>query len=201
MDRSEWRGSRKTGMAATALAMAGVLVMAACGDDDDESAQPTTSAAPVTTVPPGARADLLNAQGQSVGEVVFREEGGKTTVEATVRSLPPGFHGFHIHAVGRCEAPFTTAGAHVAIGDQAHAGHAGDQPSLMVTADGTGQLRFATDRYKISDLLTPEGRAVIVHADADNFANIPARYAPEPDAMTKATGDAGARVACGVIKR
>jgi superoxide dismutase, Cu-Zn family len=182
---------------------AATLLFGACGEDSDEASQPapTSTIATPTTVAPGARADLVNAQGQGVGQVTFAEEVGKLVVEASVRGLPAGFHGFHIHAVGKCEADFTSAGGHLAVGDQAHPAHAGDQPVLMVLADGSGSLRFATDRYKLSDLLTPEGRAVIVHALADNYANVPSRYVAEVDAATKNTGDAGGRIACGAVKR
>jgi len=144
---------------------------------------------------------VMNAQGQPAGQVTFTEGSGKVTVEASLRGLPPGFHGFHVHAVGKCEAPFTSAAGHLTVGTQDHPAHAGDQPTLLVAADGTADTRFATDRYRLSDLLTPEGRAIIVHASADNYGNVPTRYAPGIDQMTKDTGDAGARLACGVIKR
>ncbi len=171
----------------------------ACGDGGD-AAQTTTTVAPATSGP-GARADLVNAQGQPAGQVTFTEGDAKVVVEGTLRGLPPGFHGFHVHAVGKCEPPFTSAGGHLAVGDQAHAAHAGDQPVVLALADGTAETRFSTDRYKLSELLTPEGRAIIVHANADNYGNVPTRYAPGIDQMTKDTGDAGARLGCGVIKR
>ena len=145
---------------------------------------------------------MVAPDGSPAGRVTFEEIGGRLAVEARLTNLPPGFHGFHIHAVGKCERgspAFMSAGGHMVIGDQAHPAHAGDQPVLLVLADRTAEIRFTTDRYKMSDLLTTEGRAVIVHANADNYANIPTRYAREPDAMTKSTGDAGDRIACGVV--
>ena len=95
----------------------------------------------------------------------------------------------------------------------AHPDHAADQPVLLVNADGTGSGTFSTDRYAVADIV---GAAVIVHANPDNYANIPDRYVapgpsaspvasaepvmvPGPDAATLATGDAGPRIACGVI--
>ena len=184
-------------VALTALA---AVALAACGDDEP-ALQTTTSVGPPVTMP-GARADLANAQGQAVGAVTFTERDGKVVVEGNLRGLPPGFHGFHIHAVGKCEAPFTSAGGHLTVGTQDHPAHAGDQPVVLVLANGTAETRFATDRYKLSDLLPPgEGRAVIVHASPDNYGNLPARYAPAIDQMTKDTGDAGARLACGVVRR
>ena len=78
-------------------------------------------------------------------------------------------------------------------------------PSLLVLDDGTAQLQFATDRFTLAELLEGDGSAIIVHALPDNFANVPTRYQSTtegvfgPDSATLATGDAGGRVACGVV--
>ena len=151
----------------------------------------------------GAVAVLRTVAGESVGVVAFAPQGGQVLVQATVWRLPPGFHGFHIHAVGSCDpaTSFASAGGHLNSDGHAHAGHAGDQPPLLVLEDGAGQLTFRTDRYALAELLDADGSAVIVHALPDNFANIPERYAPNgPDETTRATGDAGGRIACGVIE-
>ena len=185
-----------------ALALA-AGALAGCGDDGGEepggaAQNTTTTAAPAPVV----AADMVAADGSPAGRVTFVEAGGRLTVEAKLTNLPPGFHGFHIHAVGKCERgtpPFTSAGGHLAVGGQAHPDHAGDQPVLLVLADRTAELRFTTDRYKLSDLQTAEGRAVIVHANPDNYGNVPTRYARQPDATTTSTGDAGDRIACGVV--
>jgi Cu-Zn family superoxide dismutase len=148
-----------------------------------------------------ASATLLNAAGEEVGDVWMREDrrSGGVLVFARVRDLPPGFHGFHIHTTGLCEAPgFTTAGGHFNPADTSHGAHAGDLPSLLVTEDGTAILATATDRFSLDDLRDDDGSAVIVHAGPDNFANIPPRYGT-PDEDTLATGDAGSRLACGVV--
>jgi Cu-Zn family superoxide dismutase len=189
-----------------AAGMAGAL-LAACGEDTPtgSAAQNTTSTAVTsTTVRTGAAADLMGADGQPKGRVTFVETGGRLVVEGKLTGLPPGFHGFHVHAVGKCEAgppAFTSAGGHLVVGDQAHPVHAGDGPVIMVLADQTAEIRFTTDRYKLAELLSAEGTAMMVHANPDNYSNVPTRYAPEVDAMTKATGDAGDRIACGVVKR
>lgn len=191
---------RATMRAVVAVGVAGALLVG-CGDDDEEAGQSPTTVSPSTTTPVGARAEVNNAENLLVGQVTFTEREGKVLVEGNFRDLPPGFHGFHIHATGRCEPPFMSAGGHMTVGAQEHASHAGDQPVLMVLADGTAQIRFTTDRYTMNDLLPTEGRAVIVHAAADNYGNVPTRYAPAVDQMTKDTGDAGGRIACGVIRR
>jgi superoxide dismutase, Cu-Zn family len=154
-----------------------------------------------------AVAALSDANGQKVGVAVFKERHGEVEVSAAVWRLPPGFHGFHVHTTGQCVPPFTSAGGHFNPAGVGHGDHAGDLPSLLVNRDGTGELEFETDRFSLSDLLDGDGSALMVHAGRDNFANIPARYHSHetdtfgPDAETLATGDAGARVACGVVER
>ena len=154
-----------------------------------------------------ATAVLHDANGQRVGVAVFKERRGKVSVSAEVWRLAPEFHGFHVHAVGVCVPPFTSAGGHFNPAGVPHGDHAGDLPSLLVNEDGTGQLQFATDRFSVSDLFDADGSALMVHAGRDNYANIPSRYRsdatgmPGPDADTLATGDAGARAACGVVER
>jgi superoxide dismutase, Cu-Zn family len=137
--------------------------------------------------------------------------GGKIAVRAAVSWLPEGFHGFHVHSVGRCEVPFTSASGHLNPAATAHGGHAGDMSSLLVGKDGRTWLEFETDRFSIDELMDADGSAVIIHGSPDNFANIPARYhahSPDatstifgPDSATAATGDSGDRIACGVVER
>jgi superoxide dismutase, Cu-Zn family len=145
-----------------------------------------------------ASATIHDATGAVVGSVKLNGERGGVRVRAEVSGLPAGFHGFHIHSVGICQAPYTTAGGHWNPGGQAHPSHAGDQPVLMVNADGTGELSFVSDRYGIADLFDADGNAFIIHALPDNYANV-TRYGT-PDATTLATGDAGGRIGCGVIQ-
>jgi len=148
-----------------------------------------------------AQALIRNVQGDVVGVAKFSEEDGSTFVKVSVNSLPAGFHGFHVHAVGQCAAPFLTAGGHFdGAGGRTHGQHAGDLPVLLVNADGTGEARFKTDAFDVAELFDADGSALIVHANPDNYANIPSRYAATPDALTLATGDAGGRIACGVIE-
>jgi Cu-Zn family superoxide dismutase len=150
----------------------------------------------------GARAVLRNAAGEEVGRVVFTQQADKVLVKVVAHGLPPEFHGFHLHEVGKCDPPdFMSAGGHFNPAGQRHGSHAGDLPTLLVNHDGTAQASVAADRFRVADLLIGHGTTVIVHANRDNQANIPTRYAPAgPDAMTLATGDAGSRIACGVIE-
>jgi Cu-Zn family superoxide dismutase len=172
----------------------GIGVALASGGDDDGWGRRATAA-------------LRDANGDRVGRAVFKERHGKVEVSAEVWSATPGFHGFHVHAVGLCEPPFTSAGGHYNPGGVGHGDHAGDLPSLLVNEDGTGELEFETDRFSLGELFDADGSALIVHAGRDNYANIPTRYRSDatgmrgPDADTLATGDAGARAACGVVER
>jgi superoxide dismutase, Cu-Zn family len=156
----------------------------------------------------GKRADasLMNAGGQRVGQVEFRQLRGWRSDEVVVRARvwdqTPGFHGFHVHTVGTCTAPeFTSAGGHYNPTGTMHPNHAGDLPSLLVNANGEAKLVSVTDRFTIDQLRDTDGSAVIVHAGRDNYANIPTdRYEPDPDQTTLNTGDAGGRVACGQVR-
>ena len=148
-----------------------------------------------------ASARLMDSAGRSVGRVRMRERrDGAVELTARAFNLTPGFHGFHIHTIGRCDPPaFTTAGGHLNPAGAPHASHAGDLPSLLVNGDGTARLVTTTDRFSIADLRDADGSAVMVHSGPDNFANIPARYGG-PDQETLNTGDSGTRVACGVVR-
>ncbi|MEU6584504.1 superoxide dismutase family protein [Nocardia sp. NPDC046763] len=152
-------------------------------------------------------ATLKDSNGQSIGTATFTNKGGHLELVVEAHGLKPGFHGLHVHQVGKCEpnstapaggAPgdFLSAGGHLQVGDQNTHPASGDLTSLEVLKDGTAKLTTTTDAFTLDEV---KGKALIIHAGADNFGNIPTRYAPAPDADTLATGDAGARVACGVV--
>jgi Cu-Zn family superoxide dismutase len=151
---------------------------------------------------------LRDQAGQPVGVVKLTQDKGsdKVLVRAVAHDLPAGFHGFHVHAVGECVPPFTSAGGHYNPAGVGHGDHAGDMPVLLVNQDGSADLRFTSDRFAMGDLFDADGSAIIVHAARDNLANIPDRYHSHaedvfgPDSATLATGDAGARLACGVVR-
>jgi Cu-Zn family superoxide dismutase len=155
---------------------------------------------------------LYDAGGDRIGHVKLKPAGdGETRVQARITDAEPGFHGFHVHTIGKCDpaapaGPFTSAGGHFSLAGQTHGAHAGDLPSLLVMEDNSARLEFVTDRFEVKDLRDADGSAVMVHAGRDNFANIPPRYVsttsgqPGPDSETLATGDAGSRYACGEIE-
>ena len=163
---------------------------------------------------------LRDPEGRIVGTVKFRVGRDAMHVDAKLRPNPHveanAFHGFHIHANdnpanGRgCVADpsevsstwFVSADGHLSANGQTHGKHSGDLPSPLVMADGTARLTFSTDRIKPEDL---QGKAVILHDMPDNFGNIPPNdYTPNSPAATErtaATGNAGDRVACGLLRR
>jgi superoxide dismutase, Cu-Zn family len=183
----------------------------ASGAEGAEGAEPASRS--VTT-------HLKAPDGTQVATAKFDFNNGYATITIAttgVGLLAPGFHGVHIHKVGKCEAnsvaptggapgDFLSAGGHLQLPGHAQMPESGDLTSLEVRKDGVGMLVTTTDAFTLDDLLTGEKTAIIIHAGADNFGNIPSdRYnqtnggTPGPDQMTMSTGDAGKRVACGVI--
>lgn len=208
----------RTGMAF--LGLAGMLTLAACGNGDaggtaDETGAQETSAA-TSESEALATANVQNADGEELGTVEFSEAGDgqdAMSVKVELSGLEPGYYGLHVHANGVCEtdseAPddpsetgdFLSAGGHLGGDDAEHPDHAGDLPSLLVMESGEANMTFQTDRLTTENLTDEDGSALMIHSDADNYANIPERYAAEgPDEDTLSTGDAGSRLACGVIE-
>lgn len=162
-----------------------------------------------------ARAVVRDVNGNTLGSVTIQSSSGKLLVTGRLSGLSAGFHGFHIHAVGVCNprfvdptgavVPFGSAAGHLNPAGVGHGGHAGDMPSLLVASDGTATSQNVTGAVNFSQIFDADGSAIIIHALPDNFAHIPSRYTvngvPGPDAATLATGDAGGRVACGVVTR
>jgi len=183
--------------AAVALAVGAVTVTSVAGADSQK---------------PDAWASLIDTTGSPAGHVWFYVRGDTTRVRVKLdhaTAATDAFHGFHLHGNldgAGCVAPaFTSVGGHWADATHAtHGNHLGDLPSLYVfEADGRSQADswFHTQRIDPDALV---GRAVILHAGPDNFANIPTRYTSGgvagPDASTLGTGDAGGRIACGVVR-
>lgn len=147
-----------------------------------------------------ASAELKNAKGEVVGKLriapVRKGEGVRVT--GMVKNLPPGDHGFHIHMTGKCDPPdFTSAGGHFNPAKSQHSlhdkgGHAGDLGNITVAADGTAKINMRVGQVTLGEgpnsLFKPDGTAVVIHANPD-------------DLKTDPTGNAGGRIACGVIMK
>lgn len=165
-------------MRATAFAIATALVAGSA----------TAQTAPVT-------AELKNSQGQAVGSVTFTEAPKGVLLRIEAKGLSAGWHGLHLHAKGDCsKSDFTSAGPHV-HGDAAavhgllnpKANEPGDLPNIHAGADGAAAAEVFTTLVTLKGLRDADGSAVIVHLNAD-------------DHMTQPIGNAGARVACAVVK-
>jgi Cu-Zn family superoxide dismutase len=202
---------------AAALLATPIAVLGGCRSADQTDENATTEPAPAGTE--RLATQLKTADGTPVANATLDFANGfaRITVETVETGiLSAGFHGMHIHSVGKCEADsvaptggdpgdFLSAGGHFQA--PGHTGHpaSGDLTSLEVRSDGSAELVTTTDAFTAQDLLDGAGTALMIHEDEDNFGHIPDRYSqPDgtagPDQNTLATGDAGGRVACGVIQ-
>ena len=205
----------RVGAAAFLLPIAFVTACSSNGSTN-QSTSSTTS----RTASAGAESivtQLKTPDGTPVANATFDFSNGYATITVETIAggiLTPGFHGLHIHAVGKCEpnsvapsggAPgnFNSAGGHFQVSGHTSHPASGDLTSLQVRPDGSAKLITTTEAFAKADLTGPQGTALMIHEGADNFANIPPRYTvdgkPGPDEQTMATGDAGKRVACAVI--
>ena len=197
------------------------LASAACGSE-----QPGTAGAALeeSSCDDGSSASalLVNAAGETVGYVSFKATDDGTLVSITAQ-LPASetstIHGFHVHANDNpvngdgCLADatqpasthFVSADGHFNPSGSHHGHHTGDMPALFFTASGAATMSFVTDAFSPADI---KGKALILHEGPDNYGNVPVGTAPTqytpngPDAttLTHNTGNAGARIACGVIE-
>jgi Cu-Zn family superoxide dismutase len=149
--------------------------------------------------PPPVPIELRRADGSLVGRAMVWQ--GPTGLEVRVQAagLPAGHYGVHLHAVGRCEGPdFGSAGPHWNPTGRQHGSlnprghHLGDLPNLDVDEHGAGRLEFtiagASATNGADGIFDADGTAVVIHAGADDY-------------QTDPSGNSGARIACGVLRR
>jgi Cu-Zn family superoxide dismutase len=143
------------------------------------------------------RADvpMRDAAGRDLGTLTLAPHEGGLMLTGRVQGLPPGTHGIHVHATGRCEPPFESAGGHWnptsrQHGTQNPAGpHHGDMPNLVVADDGSAAVNVMTAGGTLGGegaLLDGDGASVVIHAGADDYRTDP-------------SGNSGDRIACGVV--
>ena len=145
--------------------------------------------------PTGASATIRDLSGATVGTASFTETSAGVLVSGSLTGLGSGTHGIHVHETGRCDPPFTTAGAHFNPGAKQHGfrnpggPHAGDIPNISVPATGSLRFDLLLPGAKLSGdraLLDGDGASIVIHEAADDYITDPA-------------GNSGARIACGAI--
>jgi Cu-Zn family superoxide dismutase len=155
----------------------------------------------LTSLPATAQtgsAAFKNADGKDVGSAQLMQSPSGVLINLSVKGLPAGEHAFHVHAVGKCEPPFTSAGGHFNPGGKKHGlmvpegHHAGDMPNLHIPASGELTVEVVNaditlDKGKPNSVFGPDGTALIIHAGKDDYKTDP-------------TGEAGGRIACGIIQ-
>ncbi len=177
--------ARIPALAAGFVAAAGIALSAGCAS----TAPPPAGAQAKATIEPRSGSNVR-------GWATFTERStGGVAVVVHIENALPGTHGLHLHEKGDCSAPdASSAGGHFNPGGMPHAGpadmqrHAGDFGNITIESNGTGHLEL------VSDLLTVRpgpnsvvGRAVVFHEKVD-------------DLKTQPTGNAGGRLACGVVQ-
>jgi Cu-Zn family superoxide dismutase len=145
-----------------------------------------------------ASATLSAPDGTPTGMVVLLSNAGRLSLSVTATGIPEGPHGFHLHTTGACKVPdFVSAGGHLNPTGKQHGtlsqggSHLGDLPNLVAGSSQTASttIELKDDREQVlSWLFDADGTAVVIHANADDY-------------MTNPTGNAGSRIACGVLKR
>ena len=144
---------------------------------------------------------LKTAQGADAGTVVLRQEKGFVTVKVDVKGLPPGEHAIHVHSAAKCDPPdFKTAGPHFNPDQKEHGflnpkgHHNGDMANFTVKPNGTAKATIKDADVVLgtgsepNSLFANGGTALMIHAKADDMKTDPA-------------GNAGDRIACGVITK
>jgi Cu-Zn family superoxide dismutase len=147
-----------------------------------------------------ASASFINDQGKTIGSATLTQTPHGVLISIDLTGIPPGEHAFHVHEKGVCNAAdkFMSAGGHYNPGKKQHgyhvAGgtHAGDMPNQFVGADGVLKASVLNMQVTLGSgdgtLFGNDGTALVLHAKGDDYRSQPA-------------GDAGGRIACGVIKR
>ena len=145
-----------------------------------------------------AKATLKDKESKDVGSAILTQTPAGVLITLSVNGLPAGEHAFHVHGIGKCEPPFMSAGGHFNPDKKKHGmmaqdgPHAGDMPNLHIPANGELAVEVLNaavtlEKGKPNSLFGPEGTALIIHAGKDDYRTDP-------------TGEAGGRIACGLVE-
>lgn len=188
-------------MMRASLLLAGLSCLAsltACGQAPAGSGPAPPEAAQAATAPAAkpvygakTRARLLAGNGERIGDVFAWQGAGGLVIQLRGKSLPPGWHGVHLHMTGDCSdtGVFKASGGHVEGEGGPHgflhpdSAHGGDLPNIHAYADGTARADFFTASVALDDITDSDGAALIIHAAPDDY-------------QTQPIGNAGARIAC-----
>jgi Cu-Zn family superoxide dismutase len=142
-----------------------------------------------------AKAELKDAKGLTVGNAELNEGAKGIVIRLRLQKAPAGEHAFHVHQTGKCDPPtFQSAGGHFNPSNMAHGifsakgAHAGDLPNVHVPTGGQLDIELFVPGVKMADLMDTDGAALVMHAKPDDYRSDPA-------------GNAGDRIACGVITK
>jgi Cu-Zn family superoxide dismutase len=173
--------------AAIALLATPVAVMSGCSNrsaDNSSTSSTSGSASSAKTL----TTQLNTTDGNHVADATVDFSNGYATVTVeTVAAgiLSPGFHGLHIHAVGKCEADFASAGEHFQAPGHTGQPASGDLPPLLVRSDGSGKLVATSDGFTADQLKGAEGSSIVLHQGADMG--------------DQSAAESDRRIACGVL--
>lgn len=163
---------------------------------DSTAARPGDSAAMAAGAGGGATAEMHAADGRTLGTLTLEDAGGGIMLMGSLTGLPPGEHAFHLHTTGQCAPAFDAAGGHWNPTNKEHGTanpkgpHFGDTPDITVGADSAVSIHAVTPGGSLRGenmLLDADGAAIVIHAGKDDNKSQPA-------------GNAGNRIACGVVK-
>jgi Cu-Zn family superoxide dismutase len=141
---------------------------------------------------------VLSGTSNVSGVIHFLQEGEGTTVTGKVQGLTPGKHGFHVHALGDTTNGCLSTGPHFNPNNKEHGApedtirHAGDLGNITAGEDGVAEVSLKDLQIPLTGVNSIIGRAVVVHADPDDLGK-------GGHELSKSTGNAGGRLACGVI--
>lgn len=189
----------RIGRIAAVAPLAGVLALVGCAHRGESAAASAPAAEAIVEAAgqPAAVATVEARSGSAVGGAVefVPLADGKTRVVLHFTGLTPGPHGVHLHELGDCSAPdAASAGPHWNPTGQSHGGpggpqhHAGDLGNVIAGEDGKATAVLESDDFTVDGENSVLGKAVVVHASADDLTSQPA-------------GNSGGRIGCGVIRK